>query len=52
MNGNARDGGTGYDLTPNETDAYMLGYFGTKIWKNGDDLEGSLHVLLLRFMGN
>ena len=51
-NGNGRDGGTVYDLTPDETDAYMLGYFGTKIRKNGDDLEDSLHVLLLRFMEN
>ena len=46
-NGNERDGGTVYDLTPDETDAYMLGDFGTKIRKNGDDLEDSLHVLLL-----
>ena len=51
-NGNGSDGGTVYDSTPDETDAYMLEYFGTKIRKNGDDLEGSLQVLLLRFVGN
>ena len=30
-NGNGLDGGTVYDLTPNETDAYTLAYFGTRI---------------------
>ena len=50
-NGNGRDG-TVYDLTPPETDAYMMGYFGTNIRKSGEHLEGSLHVLLLRFMEN
>ena len=45
-NGNGRDGGTVSELTNLEIDAYLLGYFGTKIRKDGDDLEASLHSLL------
>ena len=44
-NGNGRDGGTVYDLTVEQEFAYELGYLGTKIRKNGDDLA-SLHSLL------
>ena len=45
-NGNGLDGGTVYDLTPDETDAYTLAYFGTRIRRWRDDEEDSLHVLL------
>ena len=51
-NGSGLDGGTVYDLTPDETDAYTLAYFGTRIRRWRDDEEDSLHVLLLRFMEN
>ena len=45
-NGNGRDGGTVYELTVEQEFAYELGYLGTKIRKNGDDLEASLYSLL------
>ena len=45
-NGSGLDGGTVYDLTPDETDAYTLAYFGTRIRRWRDDEEDSLRVLL------
>ena len=51
-NGNGLDGGTVYDLTTRETDAYMLGYFGTSIRKFRCDEEGSLRELLSSVLEN
>ena len=51
-NGNGLDGGTVYNLTTRETDAYMLGYFGTSIRRWRQDEEGSLRELLNRVFEN
>ena len=51
-NGSGLDGGTVYDLTTRETDAYMLGYFGTSIRRWRHDEEGSLRELLNRVFEN
>ena len=51
-NGNGLNGGTVYNLTTRETDAYMLGYFGTSIRRFRCDEEGSLRELLNRVFEN
>ena len=51
-NGNGLNGGTVYDLTTRETDAYMLGYFGTCIRRWRHDEEGTLRELLNRVFEN
>ena len=51
-NGSGLDGGTVYNLTTRETDAYMLGYFGTSIRRWRCDEEGSLRELLNRVFEN
>ena len=45
-NGSGLDGGTVNELTGEETDAYTLAYFGTRMRRWRDDEEDSLHVLL------
>ena len=51
-NGSGLDGGTVNDLTGEETDAYTLAYFGTRIRRWRDEEEDSLHMLLLKLMEN
>ena len=51
-NGSGLDGGTVYNLTTRETDAYMLGYFGTNIRRWRADEEGSLRELMYRVWKN
>ena len=51
-NGNGLNGGTVYNLTTRETDAYMLGYFGTSIRRWRHDEEGTLRELLNRVFEN
>ena len=51
-NGNGHDGGTVDNLMTRETDAYMLGYFGTSIRRFRRDEEGTLRELLYRALEN
>ena len=51
-NGNGLDGGTVYDLTTRETEAYVLGSFGTSIRRFRRDEEGSVRELLYRVFEN
>ena len=51
-NGSGLNGGTVYNLTTRETDAYMLGYFGTSIRRWRPDEEGTLKTLLYRILEN